>query len=106
MSTIFSTGSVPYSFNISTAYFELTVVLFPNCPDVFNPQAYTFPSFVNAKQWLNPDDIFTTFVKYVVSFIFTCSGIAIFATVLPIPHCPTSFKPLAHTVPSAFNAIV
>ena len=91
--------------NTFVAYTFLVVVPLPNCPTSFSPHAYTSPVFESATTWSEPADIFTMFDRYSLLFIFTLTGFVLFV-VVPSPSCPLLFKPVAQTLPSAFNTTV
>ena len=79
--------------------FLFAVVPSPNCPYVFEPNEYTFPSLSNNKVCVSPADI---------SIIFSLSTfVGLYLLVKsPNPSCPLLFNPHVHTVPSDFNATV
>src|ERR1039458_761761 len=81
----------------------LPVVLpLPSSPAELSPHAQTFPSEVNARLWLEPAAMATTWpLKPMTSL--TGTG-TLLSVVLPLPSPPSALYPQAQTLPSPLNA--
>ena len=82
---------------------------FPNCPLVFKPQLYIFPSFVIAKDVAFPALIYAIFSKSTnssLAFIILPVIKILLAVVDDCANCPLVFKPHIYTFPSSFSIIV
>ena len=86
----------------ATGVVLLLVVPLPSCPELFWPQANTFPSEVSTSVWELPEAIAVTVLPESAPLISTATGVVLLL-VVPLPRYPL---PQAKSFPSEVSATV